>query len=187
MCGIAGIIDFTLKDKSVINNMIKSLKHRGPDNIDNYIDMEKGIFFAHSRLSILDLSVLGNQPMESQSGRYIISFNGEIYNHLHLRNKLKNIIDGKVDLVLSDMASETTGHKPTDHIRTQGLAELAADYAINFLNPGGAFCSKVFHGGAHDTLLKLLKENFTEIKHYKPPASRKESPENYVIAKKFKK
>tara|TARA_B100001245_G_scaffold160916_1_gene121192 strand:+ start:939 stop:1604 length:666 start_codon:yes stop_codon:yes gene_type:complete len=101
--------------------------------------------------------------------------------------ELKNIINGKVDLVLSDMASETTGHKSTDHIRTQGLAELAADYAVNFLNPGGAFCSKVFHGGAHDTLLKLLKENFTEIKHYKPPASRKESPENYVIAKNFKK
>ena len=54
MCGIAGIIDLTLKDKSVINNMIKSLKHRGPDNIDTYIDMEKGIFIAHSRLSILD-------------------------------------------------------------------------------------------------------------------------------------
>jgi len=92
----------------------------------------------------------------------------------------------EVDLVLSDMASDTTGHKSTDHIRTQELAELAADYAINFLKIGGSFCSKVFQGGTHQTLLELLKKNFDTVKHYKPEASRKESPENYVIAKGFK-
>jgi len=95
-------------------------------------------------------------------------------------------IISKVDLVLSDMASDTTGHKSTDHIRTQELAELAADYALNFLNAGGSFCSKVFQGGTHQKLLDILKKNFTTIKHYKPDASRKGSPENYVIAKGFK-
>ena len=95
-------------------------------------------------------------------------------------------IISKVDLVLSDMASDTTGHKSTDHIRTQELAELAADYALNFLNAGGSFCSKVFQGGTHQTLLDTLKKNFSTIKHYKPEASRKGSPENYVIAKGFK-
>ena len=92
----------------------------------------------------------------------------------------------EVDLVLSDMASDTTGHKSTDHIRTQELAELAADYALNLLKTGGSFCSKVFQGGTHQTLLDILKKNFTTIKHYKPDASRKGSPENYVIAKGFR-
>ena len=68
-------------------------------------------------------------------------------------------IISKVDLVLSDMASDTTGHKSTDHIRTQELAELAADYALNFLNAGGSFCSKVFQGGTHQTLLDTLKNS----------------------------
>ena len=100
-------------------------------------------------------------------------------------NEISKIIKN-VDLVLSDMASDTTGHKSTDHIRTQELAELAADYALNFLKTGGSFCSKVFQGGTHQALLDILKKNFVTIKHYKPDASRKESPENYVIAKGFK-
>ena len=101
-------------------------------------------------------------------------------------NKIKEYLNKKVDVVLSDMASDTTGHKSTDHIRTQELAELAADYAINFLKKGGSFCSKVFQGGTHQALLELLKKNFETVKHFKPEASRKESPENYVIAKVFK-
>ena len=101
-------------------------------------------------------------------------------------NKIKEYLKKKVDVVLSDMASDTTGHKSTDHIRTQELAELAADYAINFLKKGGSFCSKVFQGGTHQALLELLKKNFETVKHFKPEASRKESPENYVIAKGFK-
>ena len=101
-------------------------------------------------------------------------------------NKIKEYLNKKVDVVLSDMASDTTGHKSTDHIRTQELAELAADYAIIFLKKGGSFCSKVFQGGTHQALLELLKKNFETVKHFKPEASRKESPENYVIAKGFK-
>ena len=89
------------------------------------------------------------------------------------------------DIVLSDMAASTTGHKSTDHIRTQALAELAALYAVDFLKKGGIFCAKVFQGGTHGDLLIELKKNFKTIKHYKPDASRKGSPETYVIAKGF--
>ena len=99
---------------------------------------------------------------------------------------IKKLSNEKFDVVLSDMAASTTGHKQTDHIRTQALAELAAFYAIEFLKPGGIFCTKVFQGGTHGDLLLNLKSNFKSIKHFKPDASRKGSPETYVIAKDFK-
>ena len=98
---------------------------------------------------------------------------------------IKNLSVDKFDVVLSDMAASTTGHKSTDHIRTQALAELAALYAVDFLKKGGTFCAKVFQGGTHGDLLLELKKNFKTIKHYKPDASRKGSPETYVIAKGF--
>ena len=101
-------------------------------------------------------------------------------------NLIKKLNNEKFDIVLSDMAASTTGHKQTDHIRTQALAELAASYAIEFLKPGGIFCAKVFQGGTHGDLLLNLKSNFKSIKHFKPDASRKGSPETYVIAKDFK-
>lgn len=90
------------------------------------------------------------------------------------------------DLVISDMAANTVGHPQTDHLRTIGLAETAADFAIRTLEPGGAFVAKVFAGGADHSLLNQLKRNFTSVKHAKPPASRKGSPELYVIAQGFK-
>ena len=99
---------------------------------------------------------------------------------------IKKLSNEKFDVVLSDMAASTTGHKQTDHIRTQALAELAALYAIEFLKPGGIFCAKVFQGGTNGDLLLNLKSNFKSIKHFKPDASRKGSPETYVIAKDFK-
>ena len=99
---------------------------------------------------------------------------------------IKKLSVDKFDIVLSDMAASTTGHKSTDHIRTQALAELAALYAVDFLKKGGTFCAKVFQGGTHGDLLLDLKKNFKTIKHYKPDASRKGSPETYVIAKGFK-
>lgn len=98
---------------------------------------------------------------------------------------IKKLSVDKFDVVLSDMAASTTGHKSTDHIRTQALAELAALYAVDFLKKGGTFCAKVFQGGTHGDLLLELKKNFKTIKHYKPEASRKGSPETYVIAKGF--
>ena len=92
----------------------------------------------------------------------------------------------KADLVLSDMAAPTTGHRATDHIRIMALVELAADFAIKVLAPGGAFVAKVFQGGTEHELLALLKQNFTTTLHAKPPASRQESAETYLVARGFK-
>ena len=91
-------------------------------------------------------------------------------------------LGGGPDLVLSDMAANTVGHKQTDHLRTMGLVEAAAQFAIDHLAPGGAFVAKVLAGGTDLALLMLLKKHFTSVKHAKPPASRKDSSEWYVIA-----
>ena len=99
---------------------------------------------------------------------------------------LMEALDGPPDLVLSDMAANTVGHKQTDHLRTMGLVETAADFAMANLAPGGAFVAKVLAGGADTQLLALLKRHFTAVKHAKPPASRKDSSEWYVIAQGFK-
>lgn len=99
---------------------------------------------------------------------------------------LAGALDGAPDLVLSDMAANTVGHKQTDHLRTMGLVETALDFAITHLAPGGAFVAKVFAGGTDGELLTLLKRNFATVKHAKPPASRKDSSEWYVIAQGFK-
>ena len=99
---------------------------------------------------------------------------------------LAEALGGAPDLVLSDMAANTTGHKGTDHLRTMGLVECAAHFAIEHLAPGGAFVAKVLAGGTDTALLALLKAHFTVVKHAKPPASRKDSSEWYVIAQGFK-
>lgn len=99
---------------------------------------------------------------------------------------LAGALDGPPDLVISDMAANTVGHKQTDHLRTMGLVETAADFAIQHLVPGGAFVAKVLAGGTDADLLALLKQHFTTVKHAKPPASRKDSSEWYVIAQGFK-
>jgi len=95
-------------------------------------------------------------------------------------------LDGPPDLVLSDMAANTVGHKQTDHLRTMGLVETATDFAIQTLAPGGAFVAKVLAGGTDTDLLALLKRHFATVKHAKPPASRKGSSEWYVVAQGFK-
>lgn len=95
-------------------------------------------------------------------------------------------LDGAPDLVLSDMAANTVGHKQTDHLRTMGLVEAAAWFAIDTLEDGGAFVAKVLAGGTDRELLDLLKKHFRTVKHAKPPASRKGSSEWYVIAQGFK-
>ncbi|MFY8194262.1 MAG: RlmE family RNA methyltransferase [Novosphingobium sp.] len=99
---------------------------------------------------------------------------------------LTEALDGPPDLVISDMAANTVGHKQTDHLRTMGLVETAVDFAIQTLAPGGAFVAKVFAGGTDGELLTILKKNFTTVKHAKPPSSRKDSSEWYVIAQGFK-
>jgi 23S rRNA (uridine2552-2'-O)-methyltransferase len=90
------------------------------------------------------------------------------------------------DLILSDMAANTVGHPQTDHLRTMGLIEAAAEFAHDVLAPGGAFVSKVLAGGADSTLVAALKRDFTTVKHAKPAASRKDSSEWYVVAQGFK-
>ncbi len=100
--------------------------------------------------------------------------------------ELTAALDGPPDLVLSDMAANTVGHKQTDHLRTMGLVEAAAWFAVENLAEGGAFVAKVLAGGTDADLLGLLKRHFRVVKHAKPPASRKGSSEWYVIAQGFK-
>ena len=95
-------------------------------------------------------------------------------------------LGGPADLVMSDMAANTVGHKQTDHLRTMGLIEVGLDMATRLLRPGGSFLAKVLAGGGDGQLTALLKRHFTTVKHVKPPASRKGSSEWYVVAQGFK-
>ncbi|MBX3597102.1 MAG: RlmE family RNA methyltransferase [Rhizobiaceae bacterium] len=99
---------------------------------------------------------------------------------------LEQALGGAPDLVLSDMAAPTTGHRRTDHLRTMHLVEVAADFAMNVLKPGGHFLAKTFQGGTENELLDRLKRSFISVHHVKPPASREESVELYLLAKGFK-
>lgn len=90
------------------------------------------------------------------------------------------------DVVLSDMAAPTTGHRKTDHLRTMYLCEVAADFAASVLKPGGHFVTKVFQGGAEGELLASLKKSYTSVHHVKPPASRAGSVELYLVATGFR-
>lgn len=100
--------------------------------------------------------------------------------------KLTGALGGAADLVLSDMAPNTTGHAATDHLRIVALAEMAVEFAVGVLAPGGAFVAKVFQGGSERQVLDVLKRNFATVRHAKPPASRKESSELYVVAQGFR-
>jgi 23S rRNA (uridine2552-2'-O)-methyltransferase len=101
-------------------------------------------------------------------------------------DRLREALGGPADLVLSDMAANTVGHPQTDHLRTMGLVEAGIDFAVQVLEPGGAFVAKVLAGGADHSLVAELKRQFTAVKHAKPPASRKDSSEWYVVAQGFK-
>lgn len=100
--------------------------------------------------------------------------------------KLKQLLDGPADLVLSDMAASATGHPQTDHLRIMGLAEAALDYAEEVLAEGGGFVAKVLQGGSEKDLLDRLKRRFAKVRHVKPPASRSDSAELYVVATGFR-
>ena len=101
-------------------------------------------------------------------------------------DRLKALIGGQADVVLSDMAPNTTGHRQTDHLRIMALAELAADFACAALARGGAFLCKVLQGGAEPALLAQLKKDFSDVKHVKPKASRADSAELYLLARGFR-
>lgn len=122
-------------------------------------------------------------PVEPVEGVHIVE--GDIDDDVAVADMMSGL-DGPVNLVLSDMAANTTGHRQTDHLRTIALAELAARFALTHLEHGGHFCAKVFQGGATAEILNSLKRHFDTIKHIKPPASRAGSPEIFVVAKGFR-
>jgi 23S rRNA (uridine2552-2'-O)-methyltransferase len=135
---------------------------------------------AAPRAEIVGIDLLPTDPIE---GVTILQMD---FMHDIALEKLEEALGGPADLILSDMAANTVGHTQTDHLRTMGLVEAAVDFAIQVLEPGGAFVAKVFAGGTDRELLTILKKNFTTVKHAKPPASRKDSSEWYVIAQGFK-
>jgi 23S rRNA (uridine2552-2'-O)-methyltransferase len=99
--------------------------------------------------------------------------------------RLKEMLGGKVDVVLSDMAANAIGHRPTDHLRIMALAEAAVQFAREVLAGGGSFVCKVLQGGTETALLAALKQDFATVKHVKPPASRSDSAELYLLARGF--
>ena len=100
--------------------------------------------------------------------------------------RIKAALGGPADIVLSDMAAPATGHGQTDHLKIVALAEAAYDFAVEVLAPGGTFVCKVYQGGAEGELLQRLKRDFAQIRHAKPPASRSESAEVYLVAQGFR-
>lgn len=129
---------------------------------------------------IVGIDLLDVDPMPG-----IVIVKGDIAVEEDVASMLSGL-SGPPDIVLSDMAANTTGHKQTDHLRTVALVEMALDFAIRELAPGGSFVSKVFQGGATKDVLDPLKAHFRDVKHIKPPASRSGSPEIFVVATGFK-
>jgi len=107
------------------------------------------------------------------------------FTDLDMPGRLSRELGGAADLVLSDMAPNTIGHHATDHVRIVALAEQACAFALEILAPGGSLVAKVFQGGSERTILEPLKRNFSSVRHAKPPASRKDSSELYVVAQGF--
>jgi 23S rRNA (uridine2552-2'-O)-methyltransferase len=99
---------------------------------------------------------------------------------------LKEALDGKVDIVLTDMAAPATGHAATDHLKIMALCEAALEFAFEILLPGGVFIAKVLQGGTENELLRAMKKHFKTVRHVKPPASRSDSAEMYVVATGFR-
>ena len=130
--------------------------------------------------SVLALDLL---PIDPIQGATILQ--GD-FTDPELPAQLTAVLGGGADLVLSDMAPNTTGHAATDHIRIVALAEMALDFALHILSPGGGFVAKVFQGGSEKQILDVLKRSFTSVRHAKPPASRKDSSELYVVAQGFR-
>lgn len=135
---------------------------------------------AGPRATVVALDVL---PMDPVAGATVLQ--GDFQEEAAERAVLA-ALDGPADLVLSDMAPNTTGHGATDHLRIMALAELALGFALKVLAPGGGFVCKVFQGGSERALLAVLKRHFASVRHAKPPASRKDSSELYVVATGFK-
>ena len=130
-------------------------------------------------------SVVGVDLLEIEPIKGAILLKGD-FTDPDMPDQLRALLGGAADLVMSDMAPNTTGHTPTDHLRIMALAEMALEFALEVLEEGGSFVAKLFQGGAERNLLVMMKEHFAEVRHAKPPASRKESSELYVVAKGFR-
>ena len=122
-------------------------------------------------------------PMEPIAGVDFVQLN--FLNHT-APDKLKGMLGGGADVVLSDMAANATGHRKTDHLRIMALVETAFEFAREVLAPGGTFLAKVLQGGTEGALLAALKRDFATVKHVKPPASRSDSAELYLLATGFR-
>ena len=123
------------------------------------------------------------QEMEAIAGAKLLQ--GDFLDDKILKSLLQ-VLAGPADIVLSDMATDATGHRATDHLRIIGLLEVAFDFAGQVLTPGGAFVGKVLKGGTENDLLNRLKRDFKIVRHAKPPASRDDSAESYVVAQGFR-
>ena len=134
----------------------------------------------HNVKEIVGIDLLEMEPVP---GAHIIQ--GDVNNADDVADMMAGL-SGAPDLVLSDMAANTTGHKQTDSLRTASLADMALHFTAQPLVPGGAFCSKVFQGGATPDMMDKLKHLFKSVKHIKPPASRTGSPELFVVARGFR-
>lgn len=134
---------------------------------------------AKNKLIAIDLL-----PIEGIGG--VISFEKDFYEE-DAKDLIIDSFNGQLaDVVLSDMAANTTGHNQTDHLRIMDLCESALIFALKILKPGGHFVAKIFRGGAEGDLLEMVKHNFKKVKHFKPESSRKESSEFYLVALKKK-
>lgn len=131
-------------------------------------------------VKVVGIDLLEVEPIE---GARIIKLDFMAEN---AERELIALLEGPADVVLSDMAAASTGHQQTDHMRTMALCEAAFEFAIKVLAPGGAFVAKVLRGGTEDHLLVQMKKNFRITKHAKPPASRADSTESYIVALGFK-
>jgi 23S rRNA (uridine2552-2'-O)-methyltransferase len=166
------------------------------------IELDKKFHFLRKGARVLDLGAApgGWSQVAAKSGAIVVAADvlemepvaGVIFFQADLTDEailalLQKSLGGAADLVMSDMAAPTTGHRETDHIRTTALVEIALEVAEENLKPGGAFIAKLFQGGATGPLLARLRHSFTMVKHVKPPASRADSVELYLVATGFKK
>jgi len=136
-----------------------------------------------TRRGATEVVALDILPMDQLGGAIVLQ--GD-FTDPDMPARLTALLGGKVDLVLSDMAPNTTGHADTDHLRIMALAEMALEFALLVLAPGGGFVAKLFQGGSERQMLALLKRHFGMVRHAKPPSSRKESSELYVVATGFR-
>lgn len=165
------------------------------------IELDERFHFLKKGARILDLGAApgGWSQVASAKGAIVVaadilemeSVPGVTFFHADLSDAdtpalLIDALGGPADAVLSDMAAATTGHRQTDHLRTLALAEIALEVAEDCLRPGGDLVIKLFQGGATSELLARIKKSFAEVKHVKPPASRADSVELFLVARKFR-